>query len=347
MSSPNNTLPHQRRRRRPPRSPPASAATFAALAIFASSQRHYTNANVVQPRDLPVHSPSDPIPWNANAKQQPPIEYYPPPLPEEAPSSRLQRHQTNTKHTTKKRTKTSSKKTTHQSHSPWHTADFLPSRLGSSQNGDTPTKNQVILRPRPSYSSNASLSTTSNGKQVYYYDPSSLASRGKESEPTLTLPEVIYDAEGRVKKLEEIHDGGRNDVFLEVKPKAVWGENWKGKESSFHLNEKLALYRNAGMGSTQSPDQMIVFGTIATMAILVGALSARRMRHKRLLEHCMEPDLEEDWEDEEEEDKGAPPKGAGIMYRGYGETPMGGGGRKYESFGGNLHWRGDLEKFDV
>jgi hypothetical protein len=97
------------------------------------------------------------------------------------------------------------------------------------------------------------------------------------------------------------------------------------------------------MDSSQSPDQMIVFGTIATMAILVGALSARRMRHKKLLEHCMEPDLEEDWEEEE---KGAP-KSAGMMYRGYDETPTGGGGRKYESFGGNLQWRGDMEKFDV
>ncbi|KAL7489088.1 hypothetical protein ACHAW6_014676 [Cyclotella cf. meneghiniana] len=341
MSFSNTTLPPPRRRRRPTRSSPAAtAATAAVLAMFASSHNPFANANVVQPPDLPVHSPSDPISSNANAKQQPPIEYYPPPLPEESPSSRLQWQQTNNNHKTNKHNK---KKTTHQSHSSWHTADYLPSRLGATRNGDVPDKKQVILRPRPSYSSNVSLSTTSNGKLVYYYDPSTLSSRGKEAEPTLTLPEVIYDAQGRVKKLEEIHDGGRNDVFLEVKPKAVWGEHWKGHGVPFHLNEKLSHYTNAAVDSSQSPDQMIVFGTIATMAILVGALSARRMRHKKLLEHCMETDLEEDWEEEE---KGAPNR-AGMMYRGYDETPMGGGGRKYESFGGNLHWRGDMEKFDV
>jgi hypothetical protein len=105
MSSSNNTLPHQRRRRRPTRSSPAAtAATAAVLAMFASSHNQFTNANVVQPRDLPVHSPSDPIPWNSNSKQQPPIEYYPPPLPEESPSSRLQWQQTNTKHKTNKHT---------------------------------------------------------------------------------------------------------------------------------------------------------------------------------------------------------------------------------------------------
>jgi hypothetical protein len=67
------------------------------------------------------------------------------------------------------------------------------------------------------------------------------------------------------------------------------------------------------------------------MAILVGALSAKRLRHKRLLEHCMESDLEE----EEETNTNVVSPRMSVMNRGG------------ERFGGSLHWRGDLEKFDV
>jgi len=269
---------------------------------------------------------------------------------------------------------------------------------------------QVILRPRPTYSEsssslktlvlpplgssgsvgNASDKTASSAVKnqvVYYYDVDSLQStggntnndangiNGEEGMPELTLPEVVYDASGKKMKLEDVHDGGRNEVFLEVRPMAVWGEDWKSNLSQSlsleSLNDKLLTSLNnhhltfnpnaSSSDSTtnpQSQDQMIVFGTVATMAMLVGALSARRLKSKKLLEHCLEPDLEEDdwdeslenvprsnkkWDGESSEVGGSV---AGLSSFG---GLMGGrkGSRAYDTFGGNIHFRGDMEKFDV
>ena len=158
-------------------------------------------------------------------------------------------------------------------------------------------------------------------------------------------------------KLEQVHDGGRNEVFLEVKPKAlVWGD----KDRSFHRleyfrgnNKSNGRFKSGTNNKDTTQDQFIVFGTIATMALFVGMLSAKRLRNQRLLEHCMESDLEE-WEDQEDlngkkkKDGGVAPENQSI-HRGFGEVMGGnssGGNRRYESFG-NLHWRGDMEKFDV
>ena len=89
---------------------------------------------------------------------------------------------------------------------------------------------------------NASDKTASSAVKnqvVYYYHVDSLQStggntnndangiNGEEGMPELTLPEVVYDASGKKMKLEDVHDGGRNEVFLEVRPRAVWGEDWK------------------------------------------------------------------------------------------------------------------------
>jgi hypothetical protein len=66
----------------------------------------------------------------------------------------------------------------------------------------------------------------------------------------------------------------------------------------------------------------------------------------------MEGDLEEEWEEKKKLDS---PSSA-VMSRGnhYGERAALMGGRigepfggKRESFGSSMHWRGDLEKFDV
>lgn len=335
--------PQQRRRRR----------AVAALAIFATAQ---ANTTIVQPPNLPVHSPSDVLPSVASARPIP-IEYYPPPQAESTYQVKLKplsRTATNTKpHIIKKQTKKShikAKNSAHEPHSPWHTAEYLPSRLGSSQTQETqdaassPPKTQVILRPRPSYRNNNSISTNIDtadaSKMIYYYDPSSLTATSVNS-PILTLPEIIYDANGNTKKLEEVHNGGKNEVYLEVKPKAVWGDEQFNKWSQ--QLKSAALSNNGANERGGESDQLIVFGTIATMAILVGMLSAKRLRNKRLLEHCMEGDLEDDW-DEGKKNDNAPISSSMDRERVsllYGE-PMGG----KKDFGG-LHWRGDLEKFDV
>jgi len=201
---------------------------------------------------------------------------------------------------------------------------------------------QVILRPRltnddgevvnsPLGSGSSSSSVSNKGGDnepvVYYYDPAALQSTasststngknvaGEESStPELTLPETVYDLSGQALKLEDVHNGGRNEVFLEVQPRAVWGSaNSLGGSSSSssgkaHMSDRLSSLQaklqftsgsSSSSGGTQSQDQLIVFFTIATMAVMVGMLSAQRLRSKKLLESCMGLDDDEDEEEEE------------------------------------------------
>ena len=200
---------------------------------------------------------------------------------------------------------------------------------------------QVILRPRLTNDngelSNSPLGSSSganaqsggnNEPVVYYYDPAALQSTASSSSanggnaageefstPELTLPETVYDLSGQALKLEDVHNGGKNEVFLEVQPRAVWGSaNSLGSSSSSsgkaHMSDRISSlqaklqFTSSGSssstgGGTQSQDQLIVFVTIATMAVMVGMLSAQRLRSKKLLESCM--GLDDDDEEEEEE----------------------------------------------
>jgi len=78
----------------------------------------------------------------------------------------------------------------------------------------------------------------------------------------------------------------------------------------------------------EAQDQMIIVSTVATMAILVGALSARRLRSRQFLSSCIE---NESLEDE-------------LAYdTAFTEDRFGKG---YDTFS-SVPWKGDLEKFDV
>ena len=71
-------------------------------------------------------------------------------------------------------------------------------------------------------------------------------------------------------------------------------------------------------------DQSIIVSTVAVMALLVGALSARRLRSRSFLSACIENEsLEDD-----------------VAY----DTAYTTTDHSYNTFGG---WKGDLEKFDV
>lgn len=87
----------------------------------------------------------------------------------------------------------------------------------------------------------------------------------------------------------------------------------------------------------QAQDQMIIVSTVATMALLVGALSARRLRSRHFLSSCIE---NESLEDELMYDTAYTTTG------GFGSV---GGYDTFTSSGstGGLPWKGDLEKFDV
>ena len=94
--------------------------------------------------------------------------------------------------------------------------------------------------------------------------------------------------------------------------------------------------------TTQTQDQRIIISTVATMALLVGALSARRMRSRQFLSFCIE---NESLEDELAYDAAYTTQstvGASSFYAGGGYDTFASG-----KYGGDLRWRGDLEKFDV
>mmetsp|Transcript_15966 Transcript_15966/g.24849 ORF Transcript_15966/g.24849 Transcript_15966/m.24849 type:complete len:550 (+) Transcript_15966:260-1909(+) len=185
---------------------------------------------------------------------------------------------------------------------------------------------QVILRPMPQLddpSSSSSpkktlsvpalLGSTQNGAQaqepeVYYYDAGGLVGTSYRNAPELTLPDEVYTASGQKLKLSDVHDGGKTEVFLEMNPKTVLGKSLtelnsiQKSMSSSGGSATSSLFvssaaNTAGNAAQQSQDQMIVFLTVATMAIMVGMLSARRLRSRKFLEQCMTPDLEDDLDD--------------------------------------------------
>mmetsp|Transcript_1466 Transcript_1466/g.2480 ORF Transcript_1466/g.2480 Transcript_1466/m.2480 type:complete len:517 (-) Transcript_1466:194-1744(-) len=287
---------------------------------------------------------------------------------------------------------------------------------------------QVILRPMsqlddPSSSASSSsspkktlsvpalLGSTQNGEQepeVYYYDAGGITGTAYRNTPELTLPDEVFTASGQKLKLSDIHDGGKAEVFLEMNPKEVLGQSLNelnsvpksmttgGATSSF-LSSSSSVSNTAGSAAQQSQDQMIVFLTVATMAIMVGMLSARRLRSRKFLEQCMTPDLDDDLDDVVRYDKKFDVSEVGSNSNRYtaaagaaayayntsgGSTLVGSPGRHSEYEGsetslphfsdlyptqsssimgslsrrsgygtndsvGGMHWRGDMEKFDV
>lgn len=199
---------------------------------------------------------------------------------------------------------------------------------------DSPPQSQPIvyyydpqtLLQSPSVLLQSSSSSSSNGKVVENVD------LYLDTTPELTLPEIVYTSSGTPLTLEQVHAGGKNEVFLEIKkpppPKQEESAVWKSSASSSSgvvetearmsssnpwnavQNKLLHLHNGGGSNSDasgagsggaswHSQDQLIVFFTVATMAIMVGALSARRLRNQRILESCMHPDLNDDDDDDD------------------------------------------------
>ena len=265
--------------------------------------------------------------------------------------------------------------------------------MGSSPAADVDTVGgqQVILRPRladgpelalPALgSSGSATSPTGDRPTVYYYDPAALsASSGTmEGAPELTLPTVVYDASGRPLSMASVHAGGRNQVFLEVRPRSssAWGDGIRSQVGS--LSEKLNLSgssSSSGGGRTSSSssgggggggsDQLIVLVTVATTAVVVGMLAARRLKTRRLLEDCLGLEDDEggaaDDGDRVRRDKkydadtglsvaGSSAAGGSGFLSSDGLMGGRGAGGYYGTAtpgnGSGLHWRGDSEKFDV
>ena len=220
---------------------------------------------------------------------------------------------------------------------------------------DSPPQSQPIvyyyydpqtLLQSPSALSSSSSSSSSNGE----------ANLLPDTTPELTLPEIVYTSSGIPLTLEQVHAGGKNEVFLEIKKPPLNNKQeeaavWKSSNSNGVVetearmgstthpwnavqNQLLHLHGGGGgsnsdangASSWHSQDQLIVFFTVATMAIMVGALSARRLRNQRILESCMHPDLNDDDDDDNLEDFHV----IGSVTRSSSRKHNGGGGIRYD-----------------
>lgn len=152
-----------------------------------------------------------------------------------------------------------------------------------------PLVDTTIVRPRPH--------PTPRLTKVLYYDASAVGTDG-------SLPETVYEQDGSPIDVTALR-ATNADIYIEPPPS-----------------------REMSVLSADPPaqDQYIIIATVAVMALLVGAVTARRLRSKNILSSCIE---NESLEDE-------------LAYDTAYTTSAAAG--KYETFG---PWKGDLEKFDV
>jgi len=198
--------------------------------------------------------------------------------------------------------------------------------------------------------------------QVLFYNPEELP-KTKAGEPP-GVPNKIYDKEGREVSLNA---GEEVDLILPHKPPPLPNESDGSSTASGGTSTTSGGSSTTSGGSSttsggssttsgsssksdkirrrianpQTQDQMIIISTVATMALLIGALSARRLRSRQFLSFCIE---NENLEDDLAFDAAYTTQstvGASSLYGGY--DTFGDGNR----YGGDLRWRGDLEKFDV
>mmetsp|Transcript_3338 Transcript_3338/g.6243 ORF Transcript_3338/g.6243 Transcript_3338/m.6243 type:complete len:334 (+) Transcript_3338:96-1097(+) len=180
--------------------------------------------------------------------------------------------------------------------------------------------------------------------QVLFYDPDEL----KTAPGELPLPKRVFDADGNEVDMSgkeallipPDHHQDEVDGHKDVDPPSP---PHKDDEPIQNISSSSSIQQERSMLQTpQTQDQMIIISTVATMALLVGALSARRLRSRPFLSFCIE---NESLEDELAYDAAYTTQstvGASSFYAGAGYDTFGG-----SKFGGDLRWRGDLEKFDV
>jgi hypothetical protein len=174
---------------------------------------------------------------------------------------------------------------------------------------------------------NSAMSNTqgsNNNKMMMAAQENIYPSRAKKTrilyyDPAVGI-ETVYDADGTPILLSSLQTD-TTEIYLEKPLKSTMSENT--------LEQQVApppLELEYEWGESQAQDQMIIISTVATMALLVGALSARRMRSRQFLSSCIE---NESLEDEVAYDTAYTTNG-------------------YDTFGGGAGpWKGDLEKFDV
>jgi hypothetical protein len=139
--------------------------------------------------------------------------------------------------------------------------------------------------------------------KILYYDPSTAIINGQ-----LYVPQVAYDENGNQVDLQSLSSS--TEIYLEPPP----------LQEMTPPPQELRRQDLERLASPPAQDQYIIVATVAVMALLVGALSARRLRSRSFLNSCIENEaLEEE-----------------VAYN----VATNG---DYSTFA----WKGDLEKFDV
>eukprot|EP00526_Cylindrotheca_closterium_P010403 CAMPEP_0113648114 /NCGR_PEP_ID=MMETSP0017_2-20120614/25503_1 /TAXON_ID=2856 /ORGANISM="Cylindrotheca closterium" /LENGTH=402 /DNA_ID=CAMNT_0000560279 /DNA_START=164 /DNA_END=1372 /DNA_ORIENTATION=- /assembly_acc=CAM_ASM_000147 len=146
--------------------------------------------------------------------------------------------------------------------------------------------------------------------QVLYYEPSHAMANGK-----LEAPMTVYDLNGNPIPLQSLRGA---QIYMEP-PMQQQVQAPKRGMSTQDIQK---------WGESTSQDQSIIVATVAVMALLVGAISARRMRSRNVLSSCIENEALED-------DVAYDTAYTTNKDNSYYNTFASGG------------WKGDLEKFDV
>jgi hypothetical protein len=195
-----------------------------------------------------------------------------------------------------------------------------------------PSKTGNLRGGRSILNSNQQQASLSQPK-VYYYDPAHAIVQGR-----LQAPTVVYDEHGKVVELASLVTG-MTELYMESPLLANMppfgssrsSNSTSGSNSTGPLGPllpppplEMKIKTPESWGQSTAQDQSIIVCTVAVMALLVGALSARRLRARSFLSSCIE--------NESLEDEAAFDSAYTIN-----------GGDSYNTFG----WKGDLEKFDV
>ena len=202
-----------------------------------------------------------------------------------------------------------------------------PGTLLNAQPPSSNTVNQQLVRQEPIKGEQqpqmrmASPGETRlrKGKKVYYYDPR----RTVSAQGQFYLPPIVYDEKGYPHELSRLE---ANEIWVEPPQMA---QQPPGKAQLRESPSKGASFSEAveeGVEWTESSatNQSIIVCTVGVMALLIGAVSARKMRSRSILSVCIE---NETLEDEVAFDS---------AYTVASDT--------YNTF---AHWKNDLEKFDV
>jgi len=183
---------------------------------------------------------------------------------------------------------------------------------------------------------------------VYFYDPKETTM--SQTGDIVEMPTLVYDVNGKALPLAELRHkapiyvqapvrGVTSTDAINIDAAGVGSANLlesplsRGASLVSPSSREASIQMPQAWGTSTSQDQTIIVATVAVMALLVGALSARRLRSKSFLASCIENEsLEDDLAYDDAYTTTAAASGAM------------GADSSYNTFGG---WKGDLEKFDV